>query len=37
VHQHGPIEAERGVEGVQLIEDDEHCRMADCHGRQIGP
>jgi hypothetical protein len=33
VHQHEPIEAECGVEGVKLIEDDQNCRMADCHGR----
>jgi hypothetical protein len=33
VYQNETIEDECGVEGVELIEDDQHCRMADCHGR----
>jgi hypothetical protein len=30
-HWNEPSVAECGVEGVELIEDDQYCRMADCH------
>jgi hypothetical protein len=32
-HWNEPSESGSGIGGVELIEDDQHCRMADCYGR----